>query len=161
MSKDNNSVFKYLAIGAAALVGGAIVFYLLSSKNEESQQAVSKVLDDIDALGPPKKDKNGLLSFLYYKDVFAIIQKHAKTKFASVKAEMLAKRRALKKDGKMAEYKELVKEMIQKEEKTCGDLLQDAMDHIGLNEQEFMQMHQFYMQNPQTQQILIQAQFAP
>ena len=63
---------------------------------------------------------------------------------------MLAKRRQLLKEGKMAEYKELVKEMIQKEEQTCGDLLQDAMDHIGLNEQEFMQMHQIYMSNPQT-----------
>ena len=61
----------------------------------------------------------------------------------------------------MSEYKEIVKDMITKEEKFCGDLLQDAMDHIGLNEQEFMQTHQYYMTNPQTQQILMQAQFAP
>lgn len=51
---------------------------------------------------------------------------------------MLIKRRQLLKDGKTQEYRELVKEMIQREEATCGDLLQDAMDHIGLNEQEFM-----------------------
>ena len=40
----------------------------------------------------------------------------------------------------MSDYKEVVKEMIQKEEQMCGDLLQDAMEHIGMNEQEFMQM---------------------
>jgi hypothetical protein len=51
--------------------------------------------------------------------------------------------------------------MIQKEEQMCGDLLQEAMEHIGLSEQEFMQMHQVYMSNPQTQQALMQAQFAP
>jgi hypothetical protein len=104
---------------------------------------------------------NGLLNFGYYKDVFFIIQKHAKLSFSEEKSEMLKKRRSLLKENKMPEYKELVKEMIQKEEKLCGDLLQDAMEHIGLNEQEFMQMHQIYMQNPQTQQILMQAQFAP
>ena len=93
MSKDNNSLIKFIAIGGAALVGAALVFHLISSKNEESQQAVSKVLEDIDALGPPKKDMNGLLSFPYYKEVFGIIQKHAKAKFAAEKNEMLAKRR--------------------------------------------------------------------
>ena len=31
--------------------------------------------------------------------------------------------------------------MIQKEEAAFGDLLGEAMEHIGLNEQEFMQMH--------------------
>ena len=41
--------------------------------------------------------------------------------------------------------------MIQKEEQVFGELLQDAMDHLGLTEQEFMQMHQIYMSNPQTQ----------
>jgi len=74
---------------------------------------------------------------------------------------MLIKRRQLLKEGKTQEYKDLVKDMIAREEATCGDLLTDAMEHIGLNEQEFMQMHSIYMQNPQTQQILMQAQFAP
>lgn len=49
-------------------------------------------------------------------------------------------------------------DMIQKEEKVGTDLLGDAMEHIGLSEQEFMQTHQYYMMNPQTQQILMQAQ---
>lgn len=151
-----------MAIGVgAALVAGALIFHAISSKGEEAAQQSSKVLEEIDALGPPKKEMNGLLNFGYYKDVFFIIQKHAKTRFAEEKAELLRKRRTLLKDNKMTEYKELVKEMIQKEEQMCGDLLQDAMDHIGLNEQEFMQMHQIYMSNPQTQQILMQAQFAP
>jgi hypothetical protein len=38
--------------------------------------------------------------------------------------------------------------MIQKEEKVGTDLLAEAMEHIGLSEQEFMMTHQHYMMNP-------------
>ena len=93
---------------------------------------------------------NGMLSFPYYKDVFFTIQKFAKARFNEEKQQLLIKRRNLLKAGKTSEYKDIVKDMIQREEQLCGDLLQEAMDHIGLNEQEFMQMHQIYMSNPQT-----------
>ena len=73
----------------------------------------------------------------------------------------MKERRDHLKNGSLDEYKKIVLEMIQAEEKMCGELLADAMEHIGLNEQEFMQIHGVYMQNPQTQQILMQAQFAP
>jgi hypothetical protein len=63
----------------------------------------------------------------------------------------MEKRRRFLRENNQEEYKEVVKEMIQKEEAIFGELLQDAMDHLGLSEQEFMQMHQIYMSNPQTQ----------
>lgn len=74
---------------------------------------------------------------------------------------MMETRRKHLNAGEMKEYKEIVKEMIQKEEQIFGELLQDVMDHLGLSEQEFMMMHQMYMNNPQTQQILMQAQLSP
>ncbi len=40
-------------------------------------------------------------------------------------------------------------------------MLSEVMDHFGFNEQEFMMMQATYMQNPATQQPLMQAQFAP
>ena len=86
--------------------------------------------------------------------------KSAKQSFASEKGELLKKRRQLLKDEKMEEYKAVVADMIQKEERVGADLLQEAMEHIGLNEQEFMGTHQYYMMNPQTQQELMQAQMA-
>ncbi len=60
----------------------------------------------------------------------------------------MRKRRELLRAQKTSEYKELVMDMIQKEEKVGTDLLGDAMEHIGLSEQEFMQTHQYYMMNP-------------
>ena len=86
--------------------------------------------------------------------------KSAKQSFAEEKAELLKKRRQLLRDKKVEEYKAVVADMIQKEERVGADLLQEAMEHIGLNEQEFMGTHQYYMMNPQTQQELMQAQMA-
>jgi hypothetical protein len=84
--------------------------------------------------------------------------KNAKSSFAEEKQQLLVKRRDFLRNNKMNEYKELVMEMVTREEKAGTDLLEHAIEHIGLNEQEFFQTHQFYMMNPQTQKILMQAQ---
>ena len=41
----------------------------------------------------------------------------------------------------MAEYRAIIEQLIMKEESSFQDLITEAMDHIGLSEQEFMQMH--------------------
>jgi len=69
----------YALAGVGALVAGALVFHYVSNK----QASNSQCFDEIEALGPPKKQSNGLLSFDYYKDIFMIISKHSKLKFAS------------------------------------------------------------------------------
>ena len=84
--------------------------------------------------------------------------KNAKSSFAKEKQQLLVQRREFLRNNKMNEYKEIVMEMVTKEENAGTVLLGDAMEHIGLNEEEFMQTHKFYMMNPQTQQILMQAQ---
>jgi hypothetical protein len=61
----------------------------------------------------------------------------------------------------MAEYKEIVTEMIKKEEQSFQDLMMEIIDHIGVSEQEFMQVNQVYMSNPQTSQIIMQQQMMP
>lgn len=61
---------KPLLIGlaaAAALVGGAVLFHMIS--NKEGASSNTAVLEEVDALGPPKKESNGLLSFAYFKDL--------------------------------------------------------------------------------------------
>lgn len=108
MSDKMNKSLIYGLIGAGVLVAGAIVFHHLSSKVTNS----SACFDEIEALGPPKKEANGLLSFNYYKDIFMIISKYSKQKFADEKKELLARRRTALKAGNMDEYKEIVKEMI-------------------------------------------------
>jgi hypothetical protein len=150
MSSTGNKNWLF-AIGAAiALVGGAMIFNYFSNKETTDSTGLNEALNEIAALGEPKRDASGRLAFNYYKQVFNIIMKNAKQSFAAEKGDLLKKRRALLKDKKMDEYKAVVSEMIQKEERVGADLLQEAMEHIGLNEQEFMATHQYYMMNPQT-----------
>ena len=130
----------------------------MSGKQTKGTDALSKAIEEIEALGTPKREANGLLAFSYYKELYCIIMKYQKLSFAMQKQQLLVQRRDLLRNKKTKEYKELVMEMVQKEEKVGTDLLRDAMERISLNEQEFMQTHQFYMMNPQTQEILMQAQ---
>ena len=118
----------------AAIVGIALLSHFLSAKQGEETGALSKALEEIKALGEPKREANGLLAFAYYKDVFSIIMKNARSSFAEEKQQLLVQRRELLRNNKTNEYKELVMEMVQKEEKVGTDLLGDAMEHIGLNE---------------------------
>eukprot|EP00347_Sterkiella_histriomuscorum_P001648 403371214 len=121
----------------------------------------SIVFEAVDALGPPQKGSNGLLSFPYFNDILQIIYKNGKETFAVEKKELLIRRRQLLKENKMDQYKEVVAEVIQREETIIQDLMMKTFDHIGLTEQELMKVYQFYMGNPQTQQIMMQGQLAP
>lgn len=135
MSNPNKALYVGLA-AAGALVGAAVLFHLISGK--QSATSSSAVLDEIDALGAPKKEMNGLLSFPYFKDLMSIVQKHGKDRFGAEKKEYLIKRRQLLQAGKTEEYRELVGEMVKKEEASFQDLMMEVIDHIGLSEQEFM-----------------------
>jgi hypothetical protein len=68
----------------------------------------------------------------------------------------LIQRRDFLRNNKINEYKKLVMKMDTKEDKAVTNFLEETFKHIGLKN-EFMQTHQFYMMNPQTQQILMEA----
>jgi len=157
---SKNKIWIYAAAGVGLLVGAAYLFHSLSSSKEESSGHLSQLIADVEALGPPKRDPNGLLNFVYYKDLFCVIQKHTKAVFAEEKAALLKQRREYLRAGNTAEYRDIVKTMIEKEEQKGMELMQDVMEHLNISEQEFGQTHGTYMQNPQTQQMLMSAQFA-
>ncbi len=73
MSSQNAGKALWIGLAAgAALVGGAVIFHLLSAKSESSNSTTA-CIDDIDALGAPKKEMNGLLSFTYFKDLMGVV----------------------------------------------------------------------------------------
>ena len=100
----------YAVLGAGVLVGAALAFHFLT--NKQGASSTSLVFDEIEALGPAKKEPNGFLAFPYYKDIFLIISKHSKARFSDEKKDLLTKRRKAHKDGNQHEYKEIVKDMI-------------------------------------------------
>lgn len=106
MSDSKKLVYALLGVGA--LVTGAIAFHYLSGKESGN----SLCFEEIDNLGAPQKDANGLLSFPYYKNVFMIISKNAKQKFGDEKKDYIARRRRALRENNDRDYKEIVKEMI-------------------------------------------------
>lgn len=90
---SNNKPLLIGLAAAAALIGGAVIFHLISGKQGASSS--SAVLEEIDGLGAPKKEANGLLSFAYFKDIMQIVQKHGKERFAREKQDFLVRRRQL------------------------------------------------------------------
>ena len=154
---DSKKNLLYAAIGGVAIVGCALVYHIIS--NSEGAQQQDGLIDEIAALGEPKRDQNGLLSFHYYKELFLIVNKYVKARNAASKVEMVADRRQALKDGDMNRYKQIVQDIIQQEERGFQDIMQEAMDYIGLSEAEFMQVHQTYSQHPAFQQTMMQQQF--
>ena len=72
-SVQGNKNWIYALGAGAVVIIGALIFHQLSQGKEEAQAQASKVLEEIDALGPHKKGMNGLLAFDYYQKVFFII----------------------------------------------------------------------------------------
>ena len=48
----------------------------------------------------------------------------------------------------MVEYREIVRDMVSKEEKTFEELSKEVMDHLGISQEEFLNLHSQYMSNP-------------
>lgn len=54
---------------------------------------------------------------------------------------MVNERREALKAGDMNKYKQIVQDIIKQEEGGFQEIMQEAMDYIGLSEAEFMQVH--------------------
>lgn len=72
-SRGENKHWIYILGGAALVAAAAILIHSLSSGKEDAQALSSLVLEEIDKLGKPQKEMNGMLKFGYYKDVFFVI----------------------------------------------------------------------------------------
>ncbi len=102
-------------IGVGALITGAVAFHVLSQKVDNGN--LQEVMEEIQALGQPRFNAQGFLEFEYYKKLFAIINKYAKLSFQEDKKILTQSRREALKQGQTDKYREIVQEMIQREEK--------------------------------------------
>lgn len=89
-SKATNKAVIVGITAGALLIGGALLLNWLQGKQGTGSQ---ELIEEIEKLGPVKKEMNGMLSFPYFKDLMSIVQKHAKAKYHDEKKDLLAKRR--------------------------------------------------------------------
>jgi hypothetical protein len=85
MTSSDKNIAKYALIGTGAVAAVGIVVYLMSGRGVSNTQ----LLKEIDELGPIQREANGILTFNYYKDIFMVISKHARLRFAKEKQKLL------------------------------------------------------------------------
>lgn len=75
-----NKKVLYALLGGAAVVGAAVAFHFLSSK-----EAGDTLGDDLEQLGPVEREENGMLKFEYFLKIFQICSFYGKNQFADKK----------------------------------------------------------------------------
>jgi hypothetical protein len=131
MFKDKKVLYALIG-GATLLIGAAIISHLSQTVED------SPIDDDLDKLGPLKREEDGrYLDFEYFIKVFELSTTYAKMKFSSKKKEYVAKRREAIKDDD--EYRKIVMEMTQEEEKIIESQMMEIINKLGITEQEFQQ----------------------
>lgn len=80
----------YALIGGAAVVGAAVAYHLASKSAEEADDGID---EDLEQLGPPEMEANGMLKFEYFLKIFQICSYYGKTQFLLKKKDCVRNRR--------------------------------------------------------------------
>ena len=86
---------------------------------------------EIDALGPPKKEANGKVSFSYLKAVYLITVDASNEWFEPTKQSFLRKRRDLLKENNLTDYRKVAIQMYDQQTLEFNEALFDAMNYAG------------------------------
>lgn len=105
MSNMSKNV-KYALIGGAAVVLAAISYHYMTNKASDTVEA--DIDEDLDKLGPLKRDANEMIDFDYFIKIFQISSFYAKNQFAKKKKEFVANRRQAARDNDDKKYEEIV-----------------------------------------------------
>lgn len=97
---------KYALLGGAAVILAAVSYHYMSSK--EAGTADCDIDEDLDKLGPLKRDANEMIDFDYFIKIFQISSFYAKNQFAKKKKEFVANRRQAARDNDDKKYEEIV-----------------------------------------------------
>ena len=140
MFKDKKVLYALIG-GATLLVGAALLAHMSAGQVEESP-----IDDDLDKLGPLKREEDGrYLDFEYFIKVFELSTTYAKMKFSTKKKDYVSRRRDAIKDDD--EYRKIVMEMTQEEEKVIESQMMDIINKLGITEQEFQQNAMYHGQD--------------
>jgi hypothetical protein len=120
-----------------------------------------ELIKDIKELEPVSKKYDGDLHFSSFIEVYYRVNKHAKTSYEPEKREFLKERREALKRNDTAKYEETVIKMAKREEDLLNADMMAAMDYLGYLKKDYDAMYKGFMENPETQAALIQAQAKP
>lgn len=149
---------KLLIGGAAvgAIVGGALLYHWLTAEGGAEEEANSELKKELSDMKSLEKDANGAIKLPDFINLFKVITKHSKMKISEVKANNASERRQFLKDKEEEKYRDTVKNQMHQEEEIYQEVANEAMDHFGIEEQEFMMAQQVHMMNPMFQKTMME-----
>lgn len=145
----------YALIGGVAVVGAAVAYHLASKSAEEADDGID---DDLEQLGPPEMEGNGMLKFEYFLKIFQICSFYGKNQFNIKKKEYIRQRREALAEGDDKKYEQIVMEMTQQEEMLIQTKLMEIIEKIGLSEQEFQRNTMYHGQDQMKGMQIMQMQ---
>ena len=130
MLQDKRVIYGLLG-GAAVLVGAALISHYFQDKVADSDPMDA----ELEQLAPLARDSTGHIEFEQFIKIFEISSLHAKSEFAEKKKAFIKERREVISDKDA--YKKIVIRMTQEEEQIINNKLQEIMEKLNINEQEF------------------------
>lgn len=145
----------YALIGGVAVVGAAVAYHLASKSAEEADDGID---EDLDQLGEPQYEPNGMLRFDYFLKVFQICSFYGKNQFNIKKRELITQRRLALADNDDKKYEQIVMDMTQQEEMLIQSKLMEIIEKIGLSEQDFQRNTMYHGQDQRKGMQIMQMQ---
>ena len=145
----------YALIGGVAVVGAAVAYHMASKSAEEADDGID---EDLEQLGPPEMEGNGMLKFEYFLKIFQICSFYGKNQFNIKKKEYVRTRREALAEGDDKKYEQIVMEMTQQEEMLIQTKLMEIIEKIGLSEQEFQRNTMYHGQDQMKGMQIMQMQ---
>lgn len=152
------SKLPYILGGIAGLVGAALVWHYFNNMEGEGDEKFAELHADLKELGVVEKDASGNIKLDKFCAIFKIVTKHAKLEITKFKAKSTEERRKHLKDGNDEAYKECITKQINQEETIYQEVATEVLQHLDIDEQDFMMSQALHAQNPQFQKLMMEMQ---
>jgi hypothetical protein len=156
--------WKYIAAGAAAFVGAAVVWNMMSGDEEEAVDDIpdDEVLESLKAmkLENVRKDRANpsMIDTQYFLELLQFIGQSVRDQQKGEREECIIQRRAALKAKDDEQYTAIVRKMLEAEEAAVHAFLKRVLDIVQIDQQEFEMTHGKLANDPTTAEYVMAAQ---
>jgi len=148
----------YILGALAGIVGGALLYHYISSGESEEEEKFAELYNELNEMGTVSKDASGMVVLEDFLKIFKTVTKHSKKEITKFKTKNNEDRRKHLKNGDEDEYREWIKKQITQEETIYQEVATEVLNHLGIEEQEFMMAQNMHAMNPQFQKVMMEMQ---
>jgi hypothetical protein len=156
--------WKYIAAGAAAFIGAAVVWNMCSGDEEEAVDDIpdDKLLESLKAnkLENVRKDRANpsMIDTQYFLELLQFIGQSVRDQQKGEREECILLRREALKNKDEEAYTGIVRKMLEAEEAAVHAFLKRVLDIVSIDQQEFEMTHGKLANDPTTAEYVMAAQ---